>query len=545
MSCPAAPAYLGNRNGKPACGDRHIEDGELQVTKIDRPDRPASNKRSKRGRTVMRAVTVENYPDLVAAYGEHFANEVVDAVARQIEAIALDGVQQLQVDASQNPLSVQLTLHTSTELDMMAVDETILVAATSLPVVIDGIGALPRVTIGHADASLRNNATGAHKANRPGLGPGSRRGYAACMEDAVRCHDALAAGHMALFAQPVKAANGSGVLYRECLARKADLASGNIQALPCHFIPALEKLGMTRGFDRLMVRKTIDLLRQVRSVRLGCNISALSATNDAWWSSTFQMLKASPSLASRLVIELTETAECPDMDEAIAFCEALRSFGCKVAVDDFGAGFSSMGFALRVKPDIVKVDVTIIRETRHSGGIPLLRNLLDLLGNIAAEVIVEGIESDDDARMAIEAGARWLQGYHVEGVSASAIDRAWLRPDYAVMLEKLRNIASVASTATTPGERLSEFIAMARDVIEDRSIGLDALEARAIVECYSEELHRGISGLPQLRNDPPNPSRAAARGFLDEAVKASIKAIGKQHGGTFRAQWIKTRSTLD
>lgn len=511
--------------------------------KIGRPGHATPDKRSHRRRVAWRSITVENHADLVGAYGERFAYGLVDEMARRIEAIDIDGIQHAEADAVHGTLSVKLASHADDDMDIAAIDEMILVAATMRPIVIDDIGALPRVSVADMVAPTRAAAGGTSRPARPGLGNGSRKGYAACMEDAVRCHHAWADGRIALFAQPVKATHGSGVLYRECLARKVDSTSGSVEALPCHFIPALEKLGMTRGFDRVIVRKTIELLRRVRSVRLGCNVSALSATNDAWWSSTFQLLKASPSLASRLVIELTETAECPDMDEAIAFCEALRSFGCKVAVDDFGAGFSSMGFALRVKPDIVKVDMTIIRETRHSGGIPMLRNLLDLLGNIAPDVIVEGIESDDDARVAIEAGAKWLQGYHVEGVSASAIDRAWLRPDYALLLERLEDIARTESKAATPGERLGEFVALARNVIEDRMIGLGAAEARSIMECYTEELHRGISGLPQLRQERRGRLRHAIRYFLDETVKASIKSIGRRHGSALRSQWIKPRAT--
>src|ERR1700754_2419279 len=146
-----------------------------------------------------------------------------------------------------------------------------------------------------------------------------------------------------------------------------------------NFVPSLERLGLTRQFDRFMMHECIALLQSDPDKRLGCNISALSARNDIWWSAILADLARMPDVAARFVIELTETAECADSEDAIVLLQAFRQLGCKVAIDDFGAGFSSIRFALMANPDIIKIDGSFVRQGRSSDADrEILRGLIGL-----------------------------------------------------------------------------------------------------------------------------------------------------------------------
>jgi EAL domain-containing protein (putative c-di-GMP-specific phosphodiesterase class I) len=490
-------------------------------------------------RPLFRIAVIENFFDLLAAYGESTADAVVNEVVRRFRGVEIDGIKEIQVDVVRSSLFIGLTINTSKDVDAVVVDEAILVSAASRPVVANGERIVPRISLGNV-GDVGQTLGGSREQVFTGSSPAAHGGYANLMACVVRCHDALNSGHVGLFAQPIMSGEGGRILYRECLARKSDPITGEVQERPSDFIPALERTGMTRWFDRAIVRKTIDLLRMDESSCLGCNISALSAINDAWWASTLAILEENPALASRLVIELTETAECPNMDAAIEFCEVFREQGCKVAVDDFGAGFSSIGFSLRVKPDIVKIDSNVVRELRSSNGSTVLKDMLVFLSNVAPQVVVEGIETEDDRKLAMDSGACWLQGFRMAPVTATRHDHAWLNPGYPLLLSLLKDIDQVQSIASTPSARLVEIIALAKDLIEDRSIGLSASHSQFIFERYSGELHRGISGLDQLRVGRRRPASSLRKG-LDESFLASVDAIAKQHGAALRLLWIRSR----
>lgn len=249
---------------------------------------------------------------------------------------------------------------------------------------------------------------------------------------AALAYDALEAGRVHFAEQPIAAADDTAKpLYCECLVRL--VSDDGTVLLPGTYLGALERLGLMRAFDRQVVREVLRQLRIRPDAVLGCNVSGLSAVCDVWWSSTLEALACNPDIAGRLVIEITETAALPDMAEAKAFVSAIRQTGARVALDDFGVGYSSATFAREAAIDIVKIDGSFVRQ-RVAGpaGQRMLEHLVNLVGGFGAIVVVEGVETAEDLQVAAEAGARWFQGYyfrqpelpdHVLGQIASTVSR--------------------------------------------------------------------------------------------------------------------------
>lgn len=205
-------------------------------------------------------------------------------------------------------------------------------------------------------------------------------------------------------------------LYREALVR---MQVGDVVLPPGRFIPALERLSLMRPFDCFVLRRTIDALRAMPGMNFGCNVSAQSARDDHWWESLFLELAAEPDLAARLVVEITESAPVSPVD-AHAFVRRLRALGVRVAVDDFGAGFSAD--AARVSaPDIIKLDRSFMRRVRQGTfTVDQLGRLVRMARYIAPLVVIEGVETTDDVRIARDAGVQWIQGYYVDAAQAPA-----------------------------------------------------------------------------------------------------------------------------
>ena len=211
--------------------------------------------------------------------------------------------------------------------------------------------------------------------------------------------------------QPIcHSADRSAVLYYECLVRCIDENSRVIS--PAEFIPDLERSGEIRLFDFHVFQRAVALLGEHPDITLGVNVSALSAVCDPLWDPAFLWLSDRPEIARRLVVEITETAPV-DPAGAWAFARSLQQIGCRVAVDDFGAGYSLQAATAVEQVDIVKIDASFIGRV-GCGADALCR--FDAIVASALKfgdcIVVEGIENEGDLSLVCGAGIEWVQGYY-------------------------------------------------------------------------------------------------------------------------------------
>jgi EAL domain-containing protein (putative c-di-GMP-specific phosphodiesterase class I) len=222
---------------------------------------------------------------------------------------------------------------------------------------------------------------------------------------------AVRKGRVKLVFQPVyHSGDRSVILYCECLARYIDENSRVIS--PAEFIRDLEKSGEIRLFDFHIFQRILALLGEHPDVTLGVNVSALSAIVDPLWDPVFLWLSDRPDIARRLVVEITETAPV-DPTGVWAFARSLRQVGCRVAVDDFGAGYSLQAATAMEHVDIVKIDASFIQGI-GSGVEALCRfdAIVALALKFVDYVVVEGVENEGDLSLVRGAGIEWVQGYY-------------------------------------------------------------------------------------------------------------------------------------
>ena len=211
--------------------------------------------------------------------------------------------------------------------------------------------------------------------------------------------------------QPIVAAQTLTVSKYECLLRMKD-TNGDI--LPAGaFIPVVEQLGMTRLLDRYVLDMTVEELRRDQQAVLSLNISGLTATDQSWLRALIAAVKSTPSIAERLIVEITETAALHDIEESARFVNVVRDVGCRVAIDDFGAGFTSFRHLKALTVDLVKIDGSFVRNLANNTDQQLfIRNLMGLAGTFGLETVAEFVENEADAQVLIDAGVHYLQGYY-------------------------------------------------------------------------------------------------------------------------------------
>ncbi|MBY8968831.1 EAL domain-containing protein [Pseudomonas sp. P867] len=235
--------------------------------------------------------------------------------------------------------------------------------------------------------------------------------YERDMEVALTYYRALIQGQASLVFQPIVQQGASSiVLYQEALVR---LSAGPSQSNPgpAQFVPALERLGLIRVLDHTVMMAVVNRLEVDPTARLGCNLSAQSLTSDALWDSLIERLLIHPDVAARLTLEITETAPLANFEAACVFVRRLQKAGCRIALDDFGAGHSSLAFANAIRPHVIKIDSSFVHAARRDiSAADRLRKLAALCQTLAPYVVGEGIESTGDIELAAMANVGWLQG---------------------------------------------------------------------------------------------------------------------------------------
>ena len=132
------------------------------------------------------------------------------------------------------------------------------------------------------------------------------------------------------------------------------------------FIQEIERFGYIRLVDRHILDKVLVEAGRHPGVTFGFNlISALTTADKPWLRLLSARLRGYPELARRLVIEITETAALYDIEESARFVSALRRAGCRVALDEFGAGYTSLKHLQSLAVDMVKIGQLVCPRHRR------------------------------------------------------------------------------------------------------------------------------------------------------------------------------------
>ncbi len=222
--------------------------------------------------------------------------------------------------------------------------------------------------------------------------------------------------------QPVVMAKNGQVAFYEALLRLWDEERNLIPAKD--FIPAVERLGFSHVIDRRTLDLAIEELNRSPDVILALNISGVTVSDSAWLRKLNSQLRGRPDVASRLIIEITETVAMKDMAQSIRFVNQIRELGCRVALDDFGAGFITFRHLKTLTVDIVKIDGALIQNLMESADKQaFVRTLVDLAHAFHLKIVAEFVETLAEAEHLRGEGVNFLQGYYF---GKPSLERPWL-----------------------------------------------------------------------------------------------------------------------
>ncbi|QQG35185.1 MAG: GGDEF domain-containing protein [Micavibrio aeruginosavorus] len=238
--------------------------------------------------------------------------------------------------------------------------------------------------------------------------------------------NALRDNRVKLAFQPIISADSREVSFHECLIRLID-EKGKIQSAG-QFYPAIEKLGLSRLVDQFALRTAIHELALFPGLSLSVNVSPATLLNRAWLRGLVLALRDSPSIAKRLIIEVTESAVIDNPRSVTMVVNTLRDLGCRVALDDFGAGYTAFSQLKDLDLDIVKIDKSYVRGIGEDTNRLFVKTLQSLADGVDVETVGEGAETMGEADLLANDGIDYIQGY-IYGFPQ--VERVWLPKDHS------------------------------------------------------------------------------------------------------------------
>ena len=235
---------------------------------------------------------------------------------------------------------------------------------------------------------------------------------------------ALDENRVVLAYQPIVDALTGEIAMHECLARIVR-PEGQVIAAG-DFIAVAEQLGLVRRLDRRVLELTVDALRRSQSARLTLNVSGMTASDRPSLEAFVSYIEAHREVAPRLIVELTETAALIDIEESMRFVSRIRTLGARVAIDDFGAGYTSFRNLQALKVDMVKVDGTFVKDLADSRDNQIfVSTLVNLARNFKLSTVAEWVGSERESAILRGYGVDYFQGIHY---GAPSIAEPWAKP---------------------------------------------------------------------------------------------------------------------
>jgi diguanylate cyclase (GGDEF)-like protein len=218
-------------------------------------------------------------------------------------------------------------------------------------------------------------------------------------------------------------------------------------------IGAAEKSGRAGVIDRWVLATTLAWIERhaasLGNTQFVCmNLSGASLNDERFVQDTIDILGRHVHVASRLCMEITESVALHDLDNTRRFIDQVRNFGVKIALDDFGAGYTSFSYLKELPADVLKIDGNfIVNINAHPANVAIVEAIVSLAVNLGMKTIAEWAEDTATVRTLAEIGVDYVQGFAV--ARSQAPERMLTAASSASFIED-EQLALLACTLGSP-----------------------------------------------------------------------------------------------
>ena len=234
---------------------------------------------------------------------------------------------------------------------------------------------------------------------------------------------AVSANELELHYQPIIAAHGGRIVGVEALLRWTHAQRGPIG--PAVFIPIAEQMGLMDVIGAFVLRRALQEAKRWPDLYIAVNLSPLQVHDGSIVDTVRSALAESGVPPSRLMLEITEGVLIDNPEEMVRRIEDLHALGVRVALDDFGSGYSNLSYLQRFPLDKLKIDRSFVTALGSSanGGV-IIQAIVALGRALGLSILVEGVETEQQRVLLRLAGCDEMQGFlFAKPAPPAAIDR--------------------------------------------------------------------------------------------------------------------------
>nr|WP_321980715.1 GGDEF and EAL domain-containing protein [uncultured Cohaesibacter sp.] len=367
---------------------------------------------------------IDNFRVVNEAYGFDVADQVICEVARRIARRLRDGDLVGRISGTK----FGLLINNCSEKEMAAAAERFLDAAREELIMTDvgpvhvtltmggvylgeGVEDLRQAEICALDAldRAKSHCRGTFRAFQAKTFALEERQQKIRMSDEVIT--ALNERRIDLAFQPIVEARTGAVAFHEVLVRVKDRDGNPIPAES--FVHYAEQLGLAAMLDHRILEMTLDLLFAHEKVQLSMNVCPDVGGDKEWMSYLRARLVNNPDVAGRLMIEIAERSTLENPETAVEFVRSVKELGIRVAIDDFGAGYTSFQQLHALDADMVKIAGSLMRDiAENEQNRAIVRMFAELASELGFDVVAKWVVSAEVADLLAPLKVAYLQGFH-------------------------------------------------------------------------------------------------------------------------------------
>jgi diguanylate cyclase (GGDEF)-like protein len=369
-------------------------------------------------------IDLDRFKEVNDTLGHHYGDLVLQAVAARLTAVTgpNDTVARLGGD------EFALLLPEVDDVDSAVATAAVVRAAIEQSIEADGVWLDVEASVGVVLAGVHGNDVETLMQHADiAMYVAKEHGLGVCVYDADfdensierlrmlgELRRAIDARELVLHYQPMMALADNSLAGVEALVRWNHPLRGLVP--PDSFIPLAERTGLIRPLTRYVIDEALAQCRRWRdsglSITVSVNISARNLHDERFVTDTLELLDKWRMPASCLELELTESAIMVDPDRARATLARLAGLGFALAIDDFGAGYTSLGHLEDLQVHKLKIDRSFVgRMTTNATSALIVRSLVDLGQQLGLGIVAEGVEDEQTWVLLAAMGCDVAQGY--------------------------------------------------------------------------------------------------------------------------------------
>lgn len=214
-----------------------------------------------------------------------------------------------------------------------------------------------------------------------------------------------------LLAQPIVSTRGEEP-YHEILIRMHNESGEFIS--PDHFLSVARDTGLAPDIDLWVIENTLEYMRYHPLSCFSINLAPVTLCCSGLVAKIAELLREYMVIPQRIIFEITEADTLSDKEQTVEALRSLRQLGCRIAIDDFGAGFASYERLMSIEADILKIDGSFVRGiTKCRISHYIIESFCQVAAMKDMQVVAEFVENAEIQMCLEQMNIGWLQGYHI------------------------------------------------------------------------------------------------------------------------------------